>query len=67
MPEVFATSLCAVRQCGCGPDDEVDPGWYPGSPWITRHFLRSGDRLVLSELHPKMRRASRVPLRVTGR
>ena len=27
--------------------------WYPGSPWIIRHFLRAGDRLVLSELHPE--------------
>ncbi len=26
--------------------------WYPGSPRIARALLRSGDRLVLTELHP---------------
>jgi 23S rRNA (adenine2030-N6)-methyltransferase len=25
---------------------------YPGSPWIARHSLRPGDRMVLCELHP---------------
>lgn len=52
LPEVFAPYCDAVRQCGCRPEDEGNPGWYPGSPWIARHFLRSGDRLLLSELHP---------------
>lgn len=26
--------------------------FYPGSPLIARHFLRVGDRMLLSELHP---------------
>ncbi len=51
LPELFEPYLGAVRQCGCRPDIETEPGWYPGSPWIARHFLRPGDRLVLSELH----------------
>lgn len=51
LPEVFEPYIRAVRQCGCRPEDESGPGWYPGSPWIVRHFLRSNDRLVLSELH----------------
>ncbi len=53
LPEILTPYIDAVRQCGSRPDDEADPGWYPGSPWIARHFLRSGDRLVLSELHPQ--------------
>ena len=31
--------------------------YYPGSPFIARHFLRKQDRLILSELHPKEHRA----------
>lgn len=27
--------------------------WYPGSPRLIRHFLRTGDRLVATELHPR--------------
>lgn len=30
-----------------------NPGFYPGSPVIARTFLRSHDRLWLSELHPE--------------
>lgn len=26
---------------------------YPGSPWIVRHLLRPGDRLVANDLHPQ--------------
>jgi 23S rRNA (adenine2030-N6)-methyltransferase len=51
LPEPLTPYLGAVRQCGCSADSETDTGWYPGSPWIARHFLRPGDRLVLSELH----------------
>ena len=32
------------------PDHELR--WYPGSPRIARALLRSGDRLLLTELHP---------------
>jgi 23S rRNA (adenine2030-N6)-methyltransferase len=32
-------------------------GRYPGSPWIARRLLRSGDRLVANELHPEDGRA----------
>jgi len=52
LPEIFAPYLDAVRKCGGVFDAGVLPDWYPGSPWIARYFLRSGDRLVLSELHP---------------
>jgi 23S rRNA (adenine2030-N6)-methyltransferase len=51
LPELLGPYLEAVRRCGCRADIETGPGWYPGSPWIARHFLRPGDRLVLSELH----------------
>ena len=27
--------------------------YYPGSPFIARHFLRQQDRMVMSELHPQ--------------
>jgi 23S rRNA (adenine2030-N6)-methyltransferase len=51
LPEFFEPYLDTVRMCGCNPGDPENPGFYPGSPWIARHFLRPGDRLVLSELH----------------
>lgn len=47
-PESLRPYLNAVRA--------LDPGTplrrYPGSPRIARHFMRPGDRLVASELHP---------------
>lgn len=30
----------------------TDLRFYPGSPWLIRHFLRPRDRLALTELHP---------------
>jgi 23S rRNA (adenine2030-N6)-methyltransferase len=27
--------------------------YYPGSPWLARFFIRTEDRMVLSELHPE--------------
>ncbi|ARN84468.1 23S rRNA (adenine(2030)-N(6))-methyltransferase RlmJ [Candidatus Nucleicultrix amoebiphila] len=34
-------------------EGSIDIKKYPGSPWISRHFLREQDRLILSELHPE--------------
>lgn len=52
LPPLFDCYLEAVCRCGCRPEDAANPGRYPGSPWIARHMLRPGDRLVLCELHP---------------
>ena len=50
--DIFEPYLDTVRKCGGVPDAGVLLDWYPGSPWIAHHFLRTKDRLVLSELHP---------------
>jgi len=52
LPGIFEPYLDAVRQCAGMSGADVMPDWYPGSPWIVHHFLRTKDRLVLSELHP---------------
>jgi 23S rRNA (adenine2030-N6)-methyltransferase len=52
LPDIFEPYLDTVRKCGELSDAGVLPDWYPGSPWIAHHFLRTKDRLVLSELHP---------------
>ncbi|WP_404380438.1 23S rRNA (adenine(2030)-N(6))-methyltransferase RlmJ [Caenispirillum salinarum] len=48
-PEALRPYLNAVRALGGG----TPPSRYPGSPRIARHFMRPGDRLVASELHPE--------------
>ncbi len=46
--ELLAPYLDAVR--AQNPDGKLR--YYPGSPFITRHMLRSQDRLMAFELHP---------------
>jgi len=46
-PELDAY-LNAVKQLNTGKNGTI----YPGSPLLTRHFLRPQDRLVACELHP---------------
>ncbi|ODT74314.1 MAG: 23S rRNA (adenine(2030)-N(6))-methyltransferase RlmJ [Pelagibacterium sp. SCN 64-44] len=47
--ELAAPYLAAVR--AQNPDGVLR--YYPGSPFITRHMLRSQDRLMALELHPE--------------
>lgn len=47
-PEAVRNYLEAVRALNGGGKLR----FYPGSPRIVRHFLRPGDRMALSELHP---------------
>lgn len=47
VPEQALPYLDAVR--ALNPDDKLH--YYPGSPRIARHFLRTHDRMVLCELH----------------
>lgn len=48
-----ANSLIAPYLDLVGPRDaESRPMTYPGSPVIAQRLLRSGDRLILNELHP---------------
>lgn len=49
IPEAFAPYLEAVR--AENPDGKLR--FYPGSPRVTRRFLRPGDRMVLNELNKK--------------
>lgn len=49
VPEAVSGYLDAVRTTNPGRELR----WYPGSPRIARHFLRSQDRMVLCELHPR--------------
>ena len=46
-PEAIQGYLAAVRTTNPGREMV----WYPGSPRITRHFLRPQDRMALCELH----------------
>jgi len=46
-PDPLAPYVAAVR--AENPNGKLR--WYPGSPRIARRFLRSGDRMVLSELN----------------
>jgi len=50
VPEVFGPYLEAVR--GAQPPGAAGMRLYPGSPLITRSFLRGDDELKLCELHP---------------
>jgi 23S rRNA (adenine2030-N6)-methyltransferase len=43
--------LAAVRNAN-SPASADTPRYYPGSPRILRHFMRSQDRMILTELHP---------------
>jgi 23S rRNA (adenine2030-N6)-methyltransferase len=47
-PEAVRDYLEAVR--ALNPDGKLR--FYPGSPRVVRQFLRPGDRMALSELHP---------------
>lgn len=47
--EALAPYLAAVRALNGGDALSL----YPGSPWLARHLLRRGDRLVVNELHPE--------------
>jgi len=49
IPDTLAPYLDVVRALN-GPDGVR---WYPGSPRLARDLLRSSDRLVAVELHPK--------------
>ena len=46
-PTAVADYLAAVQACNSTSALRE----YPGSPWIARHFLRTHDRAVLTELH----------------
>lgn len=48
LPEAFTPYLQAVKSV----NDEI-LRYYPGSPCITQQLLRTGDRLLLAELHPE--------------
>ncbi|EKV29173.1 Protein involved in catabolism of external DNA [Caenispirillum salinarum AK4] len=48
-PEALRPYLGAVRAL----DPDGGMARYPGSPRIARHFMRPGDRLMASELHPE--------------
>ncbi len=48
-PPILQTYLDVIRQF----NDTDEPRFYPGSPMIARHLLRSGDRLIVNELHPE--------------
>jgi 23S rRNA (adenine2030-N6)-methyltransferase len=47
VPEMLEPYLALVR--AENPNGHLR--YYPGSPWIARHFMRSSDRLVLTELN----------------
>jgi len=47
MPEEVGVYLTAVHAL----NDPDRLRFYPGSPCIVRHFLRTGDRMILCELH----------------
>jgi 23S rRNA (adenine2030-N6)-methyltransferase len=49
MPQAVADYLAIIRRCN---EKENHLHCYPGSPLIARHCIRSGDRLLLTELHP---------------
>jgi len=51
IPQAVRPYLAAVQSVN-PPTYKAAPRYYPGSPRIVRHFLRSHDRMILSELHP---------------
>ena len=51
IPEALRPYLAAVQAVN-RPENKSAPRYYPGSPYIVRHFLRPQDRMVLTELHP---------------
>lgn len=49
LSDLFKPYLEAVRDC----NPKGDLRYYPGSPWLAMHHLRSIDRLYCCELHPR--------------
>lgn len=52
-PAEIETLLTIVQSVNKDLAKDQSPHFYPGSPRIARYFLRSQDRMILTELHPQ--------------
>lgn len=54
-PEVqaYLAAVQSINSDVCVGVDQNVPRFYPGSPLIARHLLRTQDKMILSELHPQ--------------
>ena len=50
--ESYREAIAALNNRALMNRDTGEPRWYPGSPALIAHWLRSRDRLVAVELHP---------------
>jgi len=48
VPSELNDYIALIKQLNPGGDLR----WYPGSPWLSQHYLRDHDQLALCELHP---------------